>query len=56
MITDIKVYRRSSDGTLFVHGVMEGKDVWLRDDGTWTNKETDDRLVIKEALNVKNGM
>lgn len=28
----------------FIHGVRDGKDVWLRDDGVWTEEEGDPRI------------
>ncbi len=34
----------------FVHGVRDGKDVWLRDDGSWTEDEADPRIAV--AINV----
>ncbi len=34
----------------FVHGVQDGKEVWLRDDGQWTEDESDERIGV--AVNI----
>jgi len=34
----------------FIHGAFDGKDVWLRDDGTWTEQEDDPRIGL--AVNI----
>lgn len=34
----------------FVNGVRDGKDVWLRDDGVWTEDETDERIGLAVSL------
>lgn len=34
----------------FIDGVRDGKDVWLRDDGQWTEQEDDPRIGLAVNL------
>lgn len=36
----------------FVHGVRNGRDVWLRNDGVWTEVETNENVAIQTASNI----
>ena len=43
-------YQLGYHKTPFIHGVREGRDVWLRDDGVWTEDETDERIGVAVKL------
>lgn len=45
-VSDIKICKLPYQYDAFVHGCRRGRDVWLRNDGQWTEEETDERCAI----------
>lgn len=47
MITDIKVCKLPYQDHFFVHGVRDGKDVWLTKDGGWSEIDGDPNCALE---------
>lgn len=51
-VTDIKICKLPYQEHPFVHGVRDGKDVWLTDTGEWSETDGDPRcsIPLREGL------
>jgi hypothetical protein len=52
-VSDVMVCKLPYQDDFFVHAQMDGKDVWLCQDGTWTFNETDEKVSLPGNTGLK---